>query len=118
MATLRAHLPTTYPSVAVPLVVVEGQHITPAIVGWAVARLEELFVPGEPVLYAWVEAFREEVALDTEAKEAPRAAAAAATSEQDQAAERHDEVSPRYSWRSAQRELFVTHCAAIYVAPG
>lgn len=53
VATLCAHLPTAYPSDAVPLVVLEGQGITPAVVEWAVARLEELFVPGEAVLYTW-----------------------------------------------------------------
>jgi hypothetical protein len=94
VATLCAHLPTAYPSDAVPLVVLEGQGITPAVIHWAVARLEDLFVPGEAVLYAWIEAVREqlELTLDTEAKEAP-SAAAAATGDEDEAAEQDAEVS-------------------------
>ena len=95
VATLCAHLPTAYPSNAVPLVVLEGQGITPAVTDWALARLEQLFVPGEAVLFAWAEEVREflEATLVNECKEAPAAAAAAAaTGAEDVAAERDTEV--------------------------
>jgi hypothetical protein len=95
VAALCAHLPTAYPSDAVPLVVLEGQGITPAVIDWAVARLDEVFVPGEAVLYTWVEEVRLylEATLVVECKEAPTAAAAAAaTGAEDVAVERDTEV--------------------------
>lgn len=87
--TLRAHLPDAYPTAAAPLVVLEGRDISPPLTQWALTQLEELFAPGESVLYAWVEAVREHLdeVLDSDgdgegAAEALAAVAAAEAQEQ------------------------------------
>jgi hypothetical protein len=100
-ATLHAHLPAAYPSQAPPLVVLEGHGITPAVTDWAVAQLDALFVPGEAVLYTWVEAVRDhlDAALDSDAVEEAMAIAAAAET---QAAERKAEVRTGYRRRGGE----------------
>lgn len=94
--TLCAHLPAAYPSDAAPVVVLEGQCVTPAVTQWALQQLEELFVPGEPVLYALAEAVREHLELvldDDAASDDAAAAAAAAAASEAEAAEQQEQAS-------------------------
>ena len=97
---MRAHLPTAYPSQAAPLVVLEGHGVTPAVTDWAVAKLDELFVPGEAVLYTWAEAVREllDAAPDSELEDHTTVAVAAIA--EAEAAGQEAKVRPIYPWTS------------------
>ena len=87
--TLRAHLPEAYPATAPPLVVLEGRAVTDDVTQWALFQLEELYAPGENVLYAWVEAVREHLESvlqsdDSDGGHDPAVAMAVAASEAEQ----------------------------------
>ncbi len=91
--TLRAHLPEAYPSTAPPLAEVDGPDVTPHITQRVLALLDELFAPGESVLYAWAEAVREhlECSLPRESDGEDAAVAAAATIAADEE-EQHEQA--------------------------
>lgn len=80
--TLRAHLPDAYPLTAPPLVVLEGRDITTELTQWALRRLEELFAPGESVLFAWAEAVREHLDEVLDSSDGEKLAVAAAVASQ------------------------------------
>jgi len=57
--SLRAHLPEAYPAREPPLVEVDGPNATQTITNFALKAIQDHFVPGEAVLYGWIEAVRE-----------------------------------------------------------
>jgi hypothetical protein len=96
LVTLRAHLPADYPAHAAPLAVVEGDGVTTGVTDWAFAQLNDLFLPGEAVLYTWAEAVRDhlDATLESTAGEEAHAAAVVAAAAEAATVEQRAEVRP------------------------
>ncbi|KAG2444222.1 hypothetical protein HYH02_009160 [Chlamydomonas schloesseri] len=60
---LRASLPADYPTSAAPIAELFGNHLSDDVLSWAARQLEEMFSPGEVVLYNWVEWLKEQELL-------------------------------------------------------
>lgn len=83
---VRAHLPASYPSQHPPIVELECGLLPPDVLAGLAAELEAMFVPGEVVLWTWLEHLRERWAdLAPQQQAGGRREVAAAGSEADAA---------------------------------